>query len=77
MKYYFVKCTYFSTGICSDLPSLTNGMISYNADGGIRLVDSTATHSCDNGYALAGVSVRTCGSDGEWSGSAPVCQSKE
>ncbi len=66
-------------GNCSDLPSpLTNGMIFYsNETLDDRPVGTTATHSCNNGYRLVGVSVRTCGTDGEWSGSAPVCQSKE
>ncbi|XP_064386873.1 sushi, von Willebrand factor type A, EGF and pentraxin domain-containing protein 1-like [Halichondria panicea] len=61
---------------CSDLlPTLTNGVISYS-DGstGIRPVGTTATYSCTNGYRLVGEAMRTCGSEGTWSGSAPVCQ---
>ncbi|XP_064386974.1 sushi, von Willebrand factor type A, EGF and pentraxin domain-containing protein 1-like [Halichondria panicea] len=61
--------------LCSDLPSLINGMITYSAGGSInsRLVGSTATYSCDNGYRLVGETMRTCGSGGSWTESAPVC----
>ncbi|XP_064386164.1 uncharacterized protein LOC135334777 [Halichondria panicea] len=63
---------------CSDnLPNLLNGAITY--DGGSidsRPVDTVATHTCNPGYTLSGVSstTRTCGSDGMWSGFAPDCQ---
>ncbi len=65
---------------CSDnLPTIPNGDITY-AGGSTnnRPVNATATYSCITGYTLVGVSVRTCGSDGEWSSTtAPVCQSKD
>ena len=54
---------------CSDnLPAPTNGGITYT--GGStdnRPVGATAEYSCFGPYTLVGVSVRTCGSDGEWS----------
>ena len=64
---------------CSDLPPLTNGMITYSAgeSTGIILVGSTATHSCGNSYFLVGEAVRTCGNDGRWSETAPVCQKRK
>ena len=64
---------------CSDLPSLTNGNIDYGGAGSTdsRPVDTVATFTCNTGYTLNGGSTRTCGSDGVWSGSVPVCQSKE
>lgn len=34
---------------------------------------STATYSCDVGYALNGGDTRTCAADGTWSGTAPTC----
>ncbi len=62
---------------CPDLPSLTNGMITYSAGSpGNRPVGSTATHSCGNGYTLDGEAVRTCVSGRTWSGSILVCQRK-
>ncbi len=63
---------------CSDnLPAPTNGGITY-AGGSTdnRPVGATAVYSCFGPYTLVGVSVRTCGSDGVWSGSAPVCLRK-
>ncbi|XP_003391519.1 PREDICTED: sushi, nidogen and EGF-like domain-containing protein 1, partial [Amphimedon queenslandica] len=45
-------------------------ILSYNT----TTVNSTATYSCENGYNLVGVSVRTCQSSGNWSGSPPYCQ---
>ncbi|XP_064386393.1 CUB and sushi domain-containing protein 3-like [Halichondria panicea] len=65
---------------CSDLPSLTNGDIDYGGAGSTnsRQVDTMATYTCDTGYTLNGVTTRTCGSDGVWSGSGnglpPNCQ---
>ncbi|XP_064386375.1 sushi, von Willebrand factor type A, EGF and pentraxin domain-containing protein 1-like isoform X2 [Halichondria panicea] len=61
---------------CFDLPSLTNGIINYGGAGspGSRPVDTVATYTCNPGYTLNGDTTRTCGSDGLWSGSAPVCQ---
>ncbi len=65
---------------CSDnLPRPTNGAITYTGgEANNRPVGATASYSCFGDYTLIGVSVRTCGSDGEWSSTpAPVCQSKE
>ncbi len=64
---------------CSDLPSLTNGIIDYSGAGSTdsRPVGTVATHTCDTGYAIIdGSTTRTCGSDGVWSGLAPTCQRK-
>ncbi len=75
---YFVECInyiIYSTGICSNLPSLTNGMISYSFAGSDD-VGTLAIYICDTGYTLNGGTTRTCGSDGVWSGSPPVCQRK-
>ena len=35
---------------------------------------STATYSCEAGYNLVRVPVRTCLSSGNWSGDTPYCQ---
>ena len=44
-------------------------------------VDTTATYSCDPGYALVGQTIRTCEDrsggtviTGSWSGTPPHCQ---
>ena len=59
--------------VCLSLPLITNGMISYSA---LTLGASTvATYTCDTGYILNGDATKTCGSDGIWSGLAPIfCQ---
>ena len=60
--------------ICSTLQSPENGRVIQfdNAPG------SVASYRCNEGYKLqSGVSSsRTCGSDGQWSGVAPVCEGK-
>ncbi|XP_064386185.1 CUB and sushi domain-containing protein 1-like isoform X2 [Halichondria panicea] len=61
---------------CPDLPSLTNGMIVYNAGStDNRPLGSSAMHSCNSGYTLTGGSTRICVSGGIWNGSPPTCQS--
>ncbi len=76
----YVECVPVPIVTCSDLPSLTNGDIDYGGGGSIdsRSVNTVATYTCDTGYTLSRLSstTRTCGSDGVWSGSAPVCQRK-
>ncbi len=63
---------------CSDLPTLGNGVITYNAtiEGtDVRPINTVATHRCDEGYILSGDTNRTCGSGGMWSGvEAPTCE---
>ncbi|XP_064386156.1 uncharacterized protein LOC135334774 isoform X2 [Halichondria panicea] len=70
-------CANLVAPVCSDnLPAISNGAITY-ASGSTnnRPVGATASYACFNPYRLVGVSVRTCGGDGEWSSTtAPVCQ---
>ena len=72
----YVECVPVPIVTCSDLPLLTDGMIMYSA-GAInnRPVTTEANYSCNAGHTLTGGSTtRTCGSDGMWSGFAPMCQ---
>ena len=56
--------------LCFDnLPTISNGGITYN--------NGQATYNCFGDYRLVGDAMRTCGSEGIWGGSAPVCQRKE
>jgi len=38
-------------------------------------VGFAATYSCQRGYIVVGVSIRTCQTIGHWSGQAPICKS--
>ena len=62
------------TATCTDLPHLTNGAIAYSPTSTPRLVRTTATFRCDNGYVLSGGTVRTCQSDRTWSRRSITCQ---
>ncbi len=61
---------------CSDLSSLTNGMIMYSAGSpGNRPFLASATYTCNTGYTLTGgETTRVCASGGIWSGSPSTCQ---
>ncbi len=62
---------------CFDLTAPTNGMIGYNmGTASSRPEGTVATYTCNPGYTFIGGGTRTCGSDGVWSGSIPVCQRK-
>ena len=69
------QCEYtLFVGQCSPLFDPTNGMIMTTSS---RLSGSTATYTCNSGFEIfdltPGVNVRTCESDGTWSGSAQRC----
>ena len=55
---------------CPALSDPENGAVSTTGTG----VGDTATYTCISGYELSGSDTRVCGSDGEWSGSAPTCE---
>ena len=53
-----------------------------SAPGGVRdgsvvgdnyTVGSSITYHCDEGYVLLGTDTRTCGTDAQWTGTAPLC----
>ena len=66
--------------MCSELPTIDNGMISYSPDSGgpDYDLDTVATYSCNDGFDLVGDSVRVCEAVGNsvmgmFNGSTPVC----
>ena len=70
---YCVMFLYQLSGSCGTPRSLSNGQRSYSS----TIVGSRVTYTCDPGYLrTAGSSSRTCKSDGQWSGSHPICTRK-
>ena len=59
---------------CGNLQSPDNGRIIF-LDG--TSFGSVARYECNNGFVLIGIPIRSCDEDGNWSGEAPVCQSKD
>ena len=57
---------------CGNLTDPVNGSVTLTAGTTFR---QTAIYSCNTDYNLVGNSSRTCQATGEWSGSAPTCQS--
>ncbi|WAR08658.1 SVEP1-like protein [Mya arenaria] len=55
---------------CGALTSPTNGEV---VNPSVTAVGQVATYACFVGYGLVGSKVRTCQSNGAWSGSAPIC----
>ena len=63
----------FSTVVmCPTLVAPANGslVLSGNTFG------ETANYTCNTGFILEGDSTLTCGGDGQWTGSPPVCNRK-
>ena len=58
---------------CGPLPNPDNGQVDTSSG---TTSESTATYTCDNGYNLSGSQSRTCGADGLWASSEPICQGK-
>lgn len=54
---------------CGPLPNPDNGAVSHPN----TVEGSSATYTCDEGFALDGEETRVCQGDGNWSGEEPVC----
>ena len=64
---------YFSAAVdCGPLDDPENGTVFHFG----TTFGSFASYSCVNGFAVVGNIFRTCLASGNWSGSAPTCQSK-
>ncbi|XP_021377090.1 uncharacterized protein LOC110465523 isoform X2 [Mizuhopecten yessoensis] len=82
---YIAKDSYGNADVCSEQfeikvrrctrmpPRPTNGEISCEPDWYDPLLGSTCSFSCDDGYSLAGSTLRTCQSDGTFDGIPAVC----
>ena len=60
---------------CQELVAPDNGMVSYDQSGQVYFA---ASYVCNDGYYLVGGDeMRTCQSDGPWSGTEPTCNERE
>ena len=57
---------------CSSPVDPVNGQI--NLPNGTTF-GNTAVYTCATGYALSGSSLRSCGADGNWTNTSPICYS--
>ena len=57
---------------CPNLENPGNGTVDVSGN----QPGDTAVYSCDDGFTLDGVDTRTCGENGQWSGSEPTCVGK-
>ena len=56
---------------CGSLTDPANGQVNHTVG---TTLGQTATYSCNTGYNLVGNSTRTCQAEGNWTGSAAICQ---
>ena len=56
---------------CGALTDPENGLVDTSSG---TTIGSTATYTCDTGYTLSGSQTRTCGADGNWIYSEPLCE---
>ena len=57
--------------VCGTLSGPTNGQVTQTG----RVLGSIALYTCDSDYSLVGNATRECQANGNWSGSAAICQS--
>ena len=58
---------------CGPLTDPDNGRV-YTSPG--TIFGNIATYTCDTGYTLSGSQSRSCGADGNWTFSEPLCERK-
>ena len=73
---FIIACIVFSFHLvitCPKLVSPENGQV-YTSS---LKVAAEANYVCDYGHKLVGESPRRCKGNGQWSGTAPICQSAD
>ena len=55
---------------CPVPESLEHGRLSFSS---VRF-QAVASAECDYGFVIVGAASRVCGTDGQWTGRAPVCK---
>ena len=63
----------YTTASCSELSDPANGIVIWTG----LTTGSLAAYACDNGYQFTGERIRTCMSNGTWSGQDPTCIRKK
>ena len=63
----------YTTETCSQLSDPANGIVRWTG----LTTGSLAVYICDSGYELSGEQIRTCMSNGMWSGQEPTCIRKK
>ncbi len=56
--------------------SITEPEIGNPVNGRVSFDSLTVTYTCNTGYTLNGPMTRTCGENGTWSSTAPICEGK-
>ena len=69
---HFLNAPGSGTIMCPALENPPNGNLVLSGN----TVGETADYTCNTGFILVGDSTLTCGGDGQWSGSPPVCNRK-
>ena len=72
-KIVWIHLRSFCFSDCGSLPDPVNGVV--NTSAGTTYTE-VANYTCDIGYNLVGDNQRNCMANGQWSGSAPVCNIK-
>ena len=70
-SYVYTQIVYNTVIDCSSLNDPDNGRV--DTSNGTTF-GSTATYTCDTGYALSGSQSRSCGADGNWTPIVPQCR---
>ena len=59
---------------CPTLTDPSNGVMNCSmGDDGVPSYEDTCSFTCNTGYGLPGSEIRTCQSNGSWSGSDVTC----